>query len=500
MPMLLQLARKYLEFEKMDQGIKKALPQSGTKGFPRAPLPSTNFQTSDNLCRSLENYLEALLREPRYAACDPVARFFEKERTDSKAGVVNPLVFLGQGVNNIGKGVTGVGKGIGRSGEMATRSIATGFNQFTNTITALPGLKRTSSGHMESGGPPTPTKTNNVPASSSPMHRRSSADSLSAQGASGSKQNLTSPSTTSLATSISSVKEEDEQEPTALPSPSTVEPALVDTAATAEESSASDNPPPPVPKADPPALLPRPASPGGYDVPESSLRTVASPVDSTPKDLPEVTTSRPSTAMQTETPPGFSYTPRKKANVPTASEQAEAVIKHPEMTEEDAYPAAPVDAGGRMSFDELLEKDRELQKKMAEKEAVREQLNNDLLPDPLSSGMEKTSSGQSQKAAGTAPAHRITQQSTTSNLSAMEFSSVLSFAMAILEEAYELSDSTWNLRRGILRMLETVLRTSYAGVIRAGMTKLVQSVSEEDFYVSQIDKLRQSFWPPPEDV
>lgn len=154
-----------------------------------------------------------------------------------------------------------------------------------------------------------------------------------------------------------------------------------------------------------------------------------------------------------------------------------------------------------MSFDELLEKDRELQKKMAEKEAARDAAGSSDIP---SASIEKSASGQGQSKKSAAPTQKAQSVQTAgippAQLSAIEFSSVLSFAMAILEEAYELSDGAWNLRRGILRVLETVLRTSYAGVIRAAMAKLVQSVSEEEFYVSQIDKLRESFWPPPDNV
>lgn len=484
----------------MDQGIKKALPQSGTKGFPRAPLPSTNFQTSENLCGSLENYLEALLREPRYASCEPVARFFEKERTDSKAGIVNPLMLLGQGVNNIGKGVTGVGKGIGRSGEMATRSIATGFNQFTNTITGIPGLKRTNSGHMEGSGPPTPTKSGSNGEKSTSMQRRTSADSFNAPPGSSSRQNLTSPSTASLATSITSVKEEEEEQQQQRQVPAESEsmtmadvPKITSEIGSESAKPAEESAPPPLP--------PRPASPGGYEVPELPSGSMMALDASAQKKLPEaVVPSIMTTDTEVEVPPGFSYTPRQKSNAPSLAEQAEEVSEGPTVTEEDVYPAAPVDAGGRMSFDELLSKDRELQKMMAKKEAEREQLNADLLPGLASASSDKTAQGQAKKAAGTTTPAQRAAVNTQATLSAMEFSSVLSFAMAILEEAYELSDSTWNLKRGILRMLETVLRTSYSAVIRAGMTKLIQSVSEEEFFVKQIDKLRESFWPPPDDV
>lgn len=481
----------------MDQGIKRALPQSGTKAFPRAPLPSTNFQTSENLCKSLESYLEALLREPRYANCDPVARFFAKERTDSKTGVVNPLVFLGQGVNNIGKGVTEVGKGIGRSGEMATRSFATGFNQLTNTITAIPGLKRTSSGHME-GGPATPTKSGNAGGEmGSPITRRSSADSLSAPAASVNRQNLTSPSTTSLATSISSVKEEEEDEARheveelrrrETPVVTKADAGVVTPVEPLQDNTLATTPILPSIKAAPP-LPPRPASPVGYDIPDTPSPAVKSEPEVEHPEPPQAPSQPVFEVVEPEIPAGLHYQPRKKTVI--HEDQTSAGLRvQPEQAGEPVS-EAEVGLGGRMSFDELLEKDRELQMKMAEKESTRESL-----AEPVSAPIEKTPSGQEKKAAAKP------QQSVNApaNLSAIEFSNVLSFAMAILEEAYELSDGAWNLRRGILRVLETVLRTSYAGVIRAGMTKLVQNVSEEEFYVKQIDKLRESFWPPPDDV
>lgn len=487
----------------MDQGIKKALPQSGTKAFPRAPLPSTNFQTSDNLCRSLEHYLEALLREPRYAACEPVARFFEKERTDSKAGVVNPLVFLGQGVNNIGKGVTEVGKGIGRSGEMATRSIATGFNQFTNTITTgIPGLKRTSSGQMEGTTPGTPTKMGKTNEDTPPLARRSSADSLSASGPSGSRQNLTSPSTASLATSISSVKEEAEDnaqerkdvksQPEDGNAVMTVKTTQQDIAEPVNDQKAAIPAPPPLP--------PRPNSPGGYEVPDTPVPTsqLTPILQDQQKVLPEAVQPQV-VEFQPETPAGFAYTPRKKT-IPQDQPPSETPYGG-ESTPAELQAMSHVETGGRMSFDELLEKDRELQKKMAEKEAARDAAGSSDIP---SASIEKSASGQGQSKKSAASTQKAQSVQTAgippAQLSAIEFSSVLSFAMAILEEAYELSDGAWNLRRGILRVLETVLRTSYAGVIRAAMAKLVQSVSEEGFYVSQIDKLRESFWPPPDNV
>lgn len=87
-----------------------------------------------------------------------------------------------------------------------------------------------------------------------------------------------------------------------------------------------------------------------------------------------------------------------------------------------------------------------------------------------------------------------------SSLSPTEFNNVLSLAMAILEEAYGLVDNTWNLRRGILKVLETLLRTSYASYIKAAVARLVTTASEEEFFAEQIDTLRKSFWPPPNDM
>ena len=450
-----QLARKYIEFEKMDAGIKKALPQSGTKAFPRAPLPSTNFQTSDNLCRSLEHYLEALLHDDRYAASDPVTAFFAKERTDSKGGPVQPLAFLGRGVNNLGKGVADVTKGIGKGGEFAGKSLATGFNQFTSAVTTLPGLKRTtSSGHGDSS-----------PALAEPGSKRFSTSSISlatndeATLATPTKERLRSPSMASLSAPIAEMDEGQPKESTN---------KLATEGETVKSMGASVAPPP---------LPPRARSPEGYKVPELSEEPSRAAVTMTaaePGILPPPTVAQEAVVPP---PPGFSYTPRKKTGKsrPTSPTSQSIPLPDEPLPEAEPQPISPT-IRGRMSFDELLQQDKEALRKQTE--------DSDGLKLPAPEAGSRTPS----------------PLNLPSMLSPVEFNNVLSFAMAILEEAYDLVDSTWNLKRGLLKVLETVLRTSYAGVIKAAVQKLVMMASDEASYAKRIDGLTDSFWPPPERI
>lgn len=155
-------------------------------------------------------------------------------------------------------------------------------------------------------------------------------------------------------------------------------------------------------------------------------------------------------------------------------------------------PRSPI-LSSRMSFDELLRKDQE----MLKKQAVAQDSSPASLQLPATTA---NGSGKTDKP-GSEPSTRATSPVPPQVvLSPNEFNNVLSFAMAILEEAYELTDSTWNIKRGILKMLETLLRTSYASVIKAAVTKLVTMASEESFYAKNLTKLRESFWPPPENV
>ena len=449
-----QLARKYLEFEKMDTGIKKALPHSGTKAFPRAPLPSTNFQTSDNLCRSLEHYLEALLHDDRYASSEPVMLFFAKERTDSKGGPVQPLAFLGRGVNNLGKGVADVTKGIGKGGELAGKSLATGFTQFTSAVTTLPGLKRTtSSGPGETVSPTREPGSRRFSVSSTSLAQDEDAMSSSER-----KDSLKSPSMTSLSVSIP-----EKDAPVDESAQATLREVEEDAKATA-----------------PPALPPRPRSPEGYEVPDPSSEHSITSNSTQTKEADQVP---PLPAKEEASPPpappaGFSYTPRRKAtksmpSSPTSQPVALPVESVPVIP--PPQPASPT-LRGRMSFDELLKQDQEAARKQSEEV-------------------------EGLKPASTEPGTRATSPlPLPSMLSPVEFNNVLSFAMAILEEAYDLADSTWNIKRGLLKVLETVLRTSYAGVIKAAVQKLVMMASDETSYGKRIDGLTDSFWPLPERI
>ena len=458
----------------MDQGIKKALPQSGTKAFPRAPLPSTNFQTSENLCHSLEQYLEALLRDDRYATSEPVLIFFAKERTDSKGRAValQPLAFLGRGVNNLGKGVTGVTRGIGKTGEFAGKSLATGFGQFTSAVTTFPGMKRSTSGLQSEDGTtfsPSTTGAN--------TKRFSTGAAPTAPPYEGDAASIKSPSTVSLREgSIAEEAEMASEKPSYPPVPETVS-----VPATAEA----------------PALPPRPASPQGYDVPavphskEEATATVGLMREGSMQAASPVVQEQP------ERPSGLNYTPRKKPPTPaksnpTSPRQASSGLPEIVPPVPPPMPRSPI-LSSRMSFDELLRKDQEMLKKQAaELDSSPAGLQPPVTGANSLGKADKTASEPGTRATSPVPPLAV--------LSPNEFNNVLSFAMAILEEAYELTDSTWNIKRGILKMLETLLRTSYASVIKAAVTKLVTMASEESFYASNLTKLRESFWPPPENV
>lgn len=441
----LQLARKYVEFEQMDAGIKKALPQSGTKSFPRAPLPSTNFQTSENLCHSLEHYLDALLQDDRYASSDPVGRFFAKERTGSK-GDAQPLAFLGRGVNNIGKGMT---KGIVQTGDFATKGITTGFNQITGAVTSIPGLRRRESGAYEGSNSDSPKKRGSVQLPnplSPPMNpqAKTSQTSLLSETAS-----LDSSAVTPIA--------ESSESPT------------VKQAERMIAAARSTN-------AEPPESAERPASPEGYEVPSLPPRPSDPTSDVEEEEVPTV-------------PAGFHYQPRKK----TALSRSRASSRHNSRPASRAPSptrvASPTSPGlrGRMSFDELVAKDQVLRDKEDENRKMQEEAAAIARKDNLAPAPSDVTS-------------RAPSPVTAFTLSPNEFNNVLSFAMAILEEAYDLVDSTWNIKRGILKVLETLLRTSYAGVIKAAVTKLVTTASQEDFYASNINALRKSFWPEPDNL
>lgn len=478
----------------MDAGIKKALPLSGTKAFPRAPLPSTNFQTSENLCRSLEHYLEALLHDDRYAASEPVALFFAKERTDSKGNNnIQPLAFLGRGVNNLGRGVTEVTKGIGKGGEFATKGLATGFNNFTTAVTTIPGLRRTTSGSNEGGSSihlsdssDRRLSSNDIDAAASSPSATASAgrSSLSSHAPTASRVSLTSPSAVSLTSTVSSVREEvpetQEEEPPQFKADATVV-SPVETGLSPQ----------------PPVLPPRPSSPEGYEVPAAldQPKEDALPVVETPTQDPQG--------------PNFAdlkYAVREKPSAMAVKSQSHqshspAIVTSPApatpLNLEPSEDASPV-LRGRMSFDELLRQDQELRERRKDAMTETAQATAAEKPDSGGGGIDTPTPTHSADRSG-ARSPNVPAVS-ASSLSPTEFNNVLSLAMAILEEAYGLVDNTWNLRRGILKVLETLLRTSYASYIKAAVARLVTTASEEEFFAEQIDTLRKSFWPPPNDM
>jgi len=325
---------------------------------------------------------------------------------------------------------------------MAIGGIATGFNQFGKAVTTIPGLRKSPSGPVETL-----------------KDKEEIKDSVSATEAK-------SPGPSHNGLQLDTQPEEavsDSQVADTLPVD--IEPTIVERGD--RQQLASQAPPPLPPRAE--ILPPRSSSPEGYEI---------TPASTVQEDRPEA-------------PPGFSYTPRRKQTGPPnmsllsapTSPTSQQSIPLPQIQ----VPTSPT-LRGRMSFDELLKKDEEAQK------GQRTSLE-DAQPALLKAvPMSKTPSDPG------ADVPRASSPSPNLSLTPVEFNNVLSFAMAILEEAYDLVDSTWNLKRGILKMLETILRTSYANVIKAGMTKLVTTASQEEFYAQGIDNLRESFWPPPDDV
>lgn len=159
------VTRKWVELEKMDGELGKLkMIGLGTKAFPRALLPSNlNFKMSDHIVRELEGYLQHLLNDDRYAKSQPVINFFAKERSgSSKSGLINPLNTLLSSTQStwdtIGKGVASVGNNVvAKPVNMATQ----GLSQLSKGVLAgLPfGAKdgssnsRTSHESQDSRGP-----------------------------------------------------------------------------------------------------------------------------------------------------------------------------------------------------------------------------------------------------------------------------------------------------------------------------------------------------------
>jgi hypothetical protein len=79
------------------------------------------------------------------------------------------------------------------------------------------------------------------------------------------------------------------------------------------------------------------------------------------------------------------------------------------------------------------------------------------------------------------------------DLSPQEMDTLLSCAFAIADEAFNLSGG-WTLRRGLLRVLEQVVRTQYFSSIMGMFHNLAYSLNQEQI-ASWIVQLKEKFWP-----
>jgi hypothetical protein len=78
-------------------------------------------------------------------------------------------------------------------------------------------------------------------------------------------------------------------------------------------------------------------------------------------------------------------------------------------------------------------------------------------------------------------------------LSPQELDNLLSCFFAIADEAFNLSGG-WTLRRGLLRVLEQVVRTQYWSTITGMFHNLSHSLNEEQIG-TWLDQLKDKFWP-----
>lgn len=81
-----------------------------------------------------------------------------------------------------------------------------------------------------------------------------------------------------------------------------------------------------------------------------------------------------------------------------------------------------------------------------------------------------------------------------SELNAQDFEHILYAGLSVLEEAFLLSNEQWTLKRGIFRIIETVVRTSYASYIKALFASIVKTADAPTF-ARKIEDLTNSFWP-----
>ena len=84
-------------------------------------------------------------------------------------------------------------------------------------------------------------------------------------------------------------------------------------------------------------------------------------------------------------------------------------------------------------------------------------------------------------------------QETKYDLSPQEMDNLLSCAFAIADEAFNLSGG-WTLRRGLLRVIEQVVRTQYFSSIMGMFHNLAYSLNQEQI-ASWTVQLKEKFWP-----
>lgn len=80
-------------------------------------------------------------------------------------------------------------------------------------------------------------------------------------------------------------------------------------------------------------------------------------------------------------------------------------------------------------------------------------------------------------------------------LTAVDLDHIISSALAVLEEAYLLSNNHWSFKRGLLKVIETVVRNSYIGLIGAAFLEGLHTLNAETF-ATRIDQ-SAGFLPRP---
>lgn len=98
------------------------------------------------------------------------------------------------------------------------------------------------------------------------------------------------------------------------------------------------------------------------------------------------------------------------------------------------------------------------------------------------------------KETAAAPPPPLARPKQPTTLTQHDFDNIVVSAMSVLEAAYGLTGQ-WSMKRGVFRVLETVLRTSYSGAIKASVSTLIDSASDADIIASRLDGMRASFWP-----